>query len=187
MGVNMNSTLLKYAGLALVGAITIFAFINGPAHAITDAIFKYSTVKTGHLALHPMEFVPTSQADAASSGYDIHWESGAITATSSVCVNAGLHLPQGATITAVAGWFTASSGGAEIFVGRNNVSTGASDTLVLKVDSDTSGSRKQVNAAPTAFQVVDNAHFMYGIGICMGSTDIFHGARITYTYTNAGD
>jgi hypothetical protein len=106
--VNMNSTLLKYAGLALVGAITIFAFINGPAHAITDAIFKYSTLKTGHLALHPMEFVPTSQADAASSGYDIHWESGAVTATSSMCVNAGLHLPQGATITAVAGWFTAS-------------------------------------------------------------------------------
>lgn len=182
-----NAILSRNAAFFAAGGFIAALFLAGVAHAFTDTIFKYSTPKTGYFTLHPMDFSPTDQSAAASSDYDIHWNGGSITAATGVCFNAGLHLPHGAKIIAIAGWFTSSSGGAEIFVGRNNVSTGLGDTLALEVDPDTSGTRKPVNVVPSAFQVVDNQHYMYGLGICMGSTDMFHGARITYTYTTAGD
>jgi hypothetical protein len=34
--------------------------------------------------------------------------------------------------------------------------------------------------------VNNNQHF-YTFAICMGTSDVFYGARISYTYTNAGD
>jgi len=42
--------------------------------------------------------------------------------------------------------------------------------------------------ADAAMATVNNGIYRYSFGFCPASVDnVFHGGRITYTYTNAGD
>ena len=98
-----------------------------------------------------------------------------------------VNLPQEATIIALAAWYV-SSGGALTFRYRNNLATGATDTLVFEQDFNSSETRKPVNYSVTTLNVVANSRYSYGFGTCIsGTNERFTDARITYTYTNAGD
>ena len=48
--------------------------------------------------------------------------------------------------------------------------------------------RTYVNdVVPANLALVNNALFMYSYRVCAGFDTVFYGARIAYTYTNAGD
>ena len=53
---------------------------------------------------------------------------------------------------------------------------------------DNSGAITYVNdAVPSTLGLVNNALYAYTYLVCVGSTTEFHGARIAYQYTSAGD
>jgi hypothetical protein len=66
---------------------------------------------------------------------------------------------------------------------------GGFEIIVAKTIVDDSGTRNQNNTAiangPTAR--VNNGRYAYGFGVCLGSDSTFRGARVTYTYNQAGD
>ena len=70
---------------------------------------------------------------------------------------------------------------------RTPVGSYGYDTLALSYVSDTTGVLKPIHTDIMQFATIDNVHYFYGLKICVDYQDIFHGAHITYTYTNAGD
>jgi hypothetical protein len=106
------------------------------------------------------------------------------------CFNTGVNLPHGATMTRLSVWY--SSGGNSnplVQLLRHTLADGSFNLIVSGSIVDVSGTRKQKNfaIADTPVAKANNAQYAYGLGVCLGSDTKFHGARLTYTYTHAGD
>jgi len=161
----------------------------GTDQAITDTIFSYSPPKTGYFGLSPMAFVPADSFVA--NNYSIV-PIDKIIAPAGGCFNAPVNLPHGATITKFIAWYSANgsqTGQFRIF--RSRVTDGVADTVaVIDLNNvDSGGARNQVIRDPIASNAtVNNALYVYGAYVCLGSGGIlFNAARLTYTYTQAGD
>lgn len=169
----------------LTGIIMVLA-ISGLAQAITSDTFTYSAVKTGYYPIHPFDLSPDS--DTSSENADVS-PSGAI--VGSGCFNTGVKLPQGATIVSITMWARSGvSTNPYLFLKRHTPATGAEVVLVDKQFPDDTNVRKSFSfTIPTSntARVVNNSNSLYGFLTCVGTNTEFYGARITYTYRNAGD
>jgi hypothetical protein len=142
--------------------------------------------KTGWYAINPADLVH----DTGFGTYNISTQSLSAGAESQ-CFLAGVHLPHGAQITRVTMWYQSASGSLDIsfFFDRTKFTDGAGARVAFALTSDDSNTRKQVSASvPAAVATVDNSDYRYTFYVCPTSSDNrFHGARITYLYSNAGD
>jgi len=111
--------------------------------------------------------------------------------TNGGCFVRNVEFPDGAQIKHLTFWSSEqTSGSAQINFYRLNVSTNHLDEISIVLSQDTSGNRAATNgpiaAGPIA--VVNNQHFAYEVRVCLNdSHTVFYSARITYTYSNAGD
>lgn len=169
----------------------VFAFSwGGIAHAITDTIFQYKTPKTGYFTIAPMALTPSSTENAANYGLQSDFAT-ALLANDGVCLVAGLNLPDGAQIKSATAWVSTDQDlGARVLILRNNPAAGKTTGLFQMESDDKTQTRvalTQVLSAPS-FGKVNNQHFNYEALVCLSSSNNkFYGARITYTFTDAGD
>ncbi len=159
--------------------------LSGTAMAITDTSFTYSTVQTGYLMIGPGDLVPISDESANDYYVATH---GAFT-TSDTCFIAPVHLPQGARMTSVrTSYSSGAASNLSVYLSRENPVTGSGADMIARTVVDDSGTRTFVNDVISAdLRLVSNALYTYTYRVCVGSNDFFYGARIAYTYTNAGD
>jgi hypothetical protein len=172
----------------LVGTIVA----GGAAIAITSTAFTYSSTKTGYLAVSPMAFAPDAVGSTGAGDYTNIWVGagdGLNSADGSRCFNAGVHLPNGSRIRSIRVSYTSgASSDLMLSLVRQNPATGAEAFLAQVNPDNDAGARRSVSVdVPSTKQLVDNQTFVYGIGVCPSFDTTFHGARITYTYRNAGD
>jgi hypothetical protein len=181
----------RNAAFFAAGGFVAALFLAGAAHAITDTIFKYSAPKTGHYALDPIAFAPNQSSDT----YVIGDVPDAVYDTSGLgkCFGTGVNLPQGATMTAFAAWYSSDvNGNINVWLGRNKLSDGTFDYIAQLASTNTTKTRRPMNTTIPGSLVasVDNALYSYHVGVCFGTSGAnsrFYGGRIAYTYTNAGD
>ncbi len=184
----MKRLLLRHPVSIAVGSLTAIVSLAAIAQAATDTVYKYRTPKTGAFTINVMAMAPNRPGGVGD--YDISFGGGTLTSNVSGCFSTGVHLPHGATITAVQ----------PVFTSNFNVLTatyGLIRQAITTVDNDdvaggsisAPASRKLFNATPAAgTAVVNNIKYGYGFGICLYSdSTTFHGARIIYTYTHAGE
>ena len=171
-------------GFLLVGGI-VAAALSGTAIAITDTKFTYTTEKTGHLSIHPMDLSPMWNFD-----YSIDF-TGAFGIFAGGCASTGINLPQGAKVVSLVIYYTADDDTADnprVFIIRNNLATDQTVRLVDIEVADTSDTRKSTTRSiPSNLSTILNGSFSYSLGVCLGTDDWFEGARITYRYKTAGD
>jgi hypothetical protein len=169
--------------IALAAAAGTAALI-GTAQAITDTAFNYSTAKVGYHGINPDALRPEfSGTEYASRAEQLSYSSGGS------CFSTGLNLPHGAKMQTLVFWYSSGNGKVPtVQIARQQSSTGQMSGALV-VGNDNSGTRKQASGTvPPSVAVIDNALYTYALVWCAASTDnIFYGARIRYTYTNAGD
>ena len=178
----------RRVALAAAGGLLAAVPLSGAAQAITDTVFKYTTVKTGYFGIDVMAMAP--QTTAAANDYSISWTNGISTSAGYRCFNAGVNLPNGATMTRLSIWYTnGGSSNPHVQLLRHTLATGLTQGLAFATIVDDSGTRKQKNfaIADGPLAKVNNGPYTYGFGVCIGTNAFFHGARVTYTYNNAGD
>ncbi len=159
--------------------------LSGTAIAVTDTNFTYSTTKTGWLTIHPTDLAPAN--DFSASHYDVDIGAGHLTSDNG-CFNTGVNLPQNARVSSMETFYRSGGVGQRVYLVRENLSTNSTEYLVLHFFSDSGGLRTSVtNSVPNAVRTVWNNVYSYGFSVCLLTNDRFEGARITYTYTNAGD
>lgn len=170
-------------------AVLLALSCAGMAFALVAPSFQYSTPQTAYISLSPMAFAPEGKDDAAHYTivvpFDIEKDSGAI----SVCMVAGVNLPDGARITSLKAWASSNQDqGVQLRLLRVNLATGTSNGVTGLISHDTSQTRfAMTTAVAGASAIVNNEHFGYGLHLCLNSTpSVFYSARITYTYTTAG-
>ncbi len=158
--------------------------------AITDDVFRYSTVKTGHLVLLPAAFLPSNTKDRVSNGGAIR----PITAGQH-CWSAPVNLPHGAKMTALALWYQLEAGDTAFvqFI-RQKLSDGTQVIIGSEGLPVTNGVHRPANLPITdaSLQTVSNAAYGYFVNVCFsengaGTASVFRGARITYHCADAGD
>jgi hypothetical protein len=184
----MARTILKskrrvYLALASAGLLALI--VVGTAYAITSSSFKYSSTKTGYVSVSAMDMAPDNDAN----DYFNDWSQG-VEPNDSSCYNAGVNLPSGSKVKSVT--FLYKSGPTSEFFGRfvrMRLSTGVGTDIISAPNpaNDTGLPSSVTRNVGAANQNVSNSQFAYGIGVCPGATDgTFIGARIKYTYRNAG-
>jgi hypothetical protein len=174
--------------VALAAACGLFAALplSGAAQAITDTVFRYTNPKTGHFSIGVMAMAPAS--DTAS--YTVNWNGGSLFSAGDDCFNTGVNLPHAATMKRLIVRYTSGPNtDLIVFLRRYTLADGATHAFVAGNITDNSLTRKQKNIVlpNNSLLRVNNAQYAYGLGVCVGSDTGFHGARITYTYTHAGD
>jgi len=162
------------AGGAAIGALVL----GGPAGA--DPLNQRAATKF-YYSIDSMAMTPTDYQSAGD--FHIDRPSGTLYVGGlNRCFNAAIHLPDGATITAVTVYYHSGTYfDPDFHLYRHRYSDGATGQVAaLSVPNDT-GTRTSANLVlkPT-LAVVNNLHFSYGFGVCIGFTDGFYGARITY-------
>lgn len=176
----------RHAAYFAAGSLVTAVFLGGAAHAITDTIFKYSTPKTGYLSVDPAGLMPLTHDDA--DAYGTYYYYGAVTTTTLVysCFGKSVELPQGARVTGLTGWYEY---GMRLSLFRHSLAQGGNEILGDRVFGTADTGRKVGNVAIDAtLRVIDNQRYTYALVMCLPkTTNNFFGARITYTYTTAGD
>lgn len=85
-------------------------------------------------------------------------------------------------------YFSGAASNPSIYLSRDNPVTALGAVLVDRSIVDDSGTRAYVNDVVQADRrLVNNALYTYTYRVCVGSADVFYGARITYQYYSAGD
>jgi len=150
------------------------------AVAVTSTEFVYSSKQVGVLTIHPMALAPDGSSSAAQS-YFTGWSNASTTGDG--CFQTAVNLPAGARIASLRVW---SQGVIFVSFTGVNLNTGAGTFLFSGDVGDTTGSRVLTIKDITPNPIVGNT-FAYGLGVCLEPSESFNGARITYTYTSAGD
>lgn len=174
--------------MMLLAGGAIGALLVGTSIAVTSSSFRYSETKTGFLSFAPADFAPDSSGNVyknfATEGYED---------TTSLCANAGVHLPQGARAKSVTFYFEgngpAASFGALFRRKAKALSSPEYPPFSSMIPTASVGTNEPsavTRQVRDAKQLIDNKQFEYGIYVCPND-GVFHGARIKYTYTTAGD
>ena len=181
---------MKKQAPTLIAGLMIGALLaGGTAIAVTSTSFTYASVKTGYLAVSPMDFAPDHLL-GATSDYLNTWDGAVLTnQDGNRCFNAGVNLPNGARIKSVRFFYTSDA--SSDFYGtlmRVNPLTGATGRIAEVIPADDTNTRTSASDSIAATkQTVSNKVWQYSMGACPFSGTAFHGARITYTYKTAGD
>jgi hypothetical protein len=174
---------------ASAGALIAVSFGN-IAHAITDTVFRYSTLKTGYVSLLPAAFAPgdSTTANSYTIAPEFYFLSNSPFAA---CFDAPVNFPDGARITSLKAWATTTTNdGVHVTLHRANLAGANSGAVADMISHDTSNTRFAMTAAVpnTPAAIVNNEHYGYGAEVCIsGSGTLFHSAHITYVYRDAGD
>ena len=174
--------------LAAAAAMTVIA---GSASAVTDTTFTYSAFKEGTYAIHAMAMAPANATAAAEMTSD--WQAGLLGPdAATACYMTGVNLPQGAWIYSVEIAYRstdANTNDVGVFFLRDERAADHSVHILAANYSSASGIRvKAVETITNAgFRLVRNDLYAYGFGVCLGASDKFEGAYITYHYNSAGD
>jgi hypothetical protein len=178
-----NSIRISFAVALIAGIVSAAALRAEAAQPVTASAFKYSAPKKGFFMLPVGAFTPSTTNAYQNTGYLIF--------TTGNCFIGPVNLPNGTRIASVEFWYVKQSASSfTVNFIRQRMSTAATATLMSVTPAGTAGALKgrSVAVADPSLQVVDNAHYQYSLFVCMSdATDNFHGARVTYTYTNAGD
>lgn len=183
---------LRNVTLAASGTILLAFALAGAAKAITDAKFIYSAARTGYLVIPPPAFTPRSlDINYLSSGGSI---SLIPTTTDGVYWTAPVNLPHGAKITDLALWFRKPTGDdfISLILYRMRLSTGEVSEIANHKPPATANAYKGVSYA-IAGETIDNRSYGYFLFLTLRDADgtlpapNFSAARVTYTYTSAGD
>lgn len=175
--------------IVLVAGIMIGSMLVGTSVALTDTTFKYAHPKTGYLNVSTMDFAPDNLQGATDDYFNV-WDTSLSNLAVGRCFNAGINLPQGAKMTQITFFYqsdaTSDLGG---YLVRRTPASGVGTYAVTSTPVDDSDVATSVTSAiPLSFQTINNRKYAYGVGVCMSSGGtLFNGARIKYTYTNAGD
>jgi hypothetical protein len=183
----MQRLSLRHLVSTAVAALATILGISAIAQAATDTIYKYSTPKMGVFTISPLAMTPYAlgidyTAEATLGQLQVNSGQG--------CFTTGVNLPQGAEITGLHSVWT--SGGT--FISTFRLFRHALLTPQVLVVRDGAvigtGPRRLIKADPASGheQIVNNNQYTYSLLLCIfDTTDKFHGARVVYTYTNAGD
>jgi hypothetical protein len=176
--------------LAAFGGLVLALAFPGAAKAITDTNFRYSAPKTGYLTITAAAFTPGVSASA-------YINNGAVispSTTNLTCWYAPVNLPHGATMSQLALWYVSESPDLVIIQLIRRTLANAAEGQIVSESAPASGGLYRRASYPItgAMQTADNARHGYYIRMCLqydgsGSSPQYHGARITYTYTSAGD
>jgi hypothetical protein len=173
----------RHVAIALAG-IVAGVMLTGAAHAIVETSFTYSTPQTGYLMVSAPAFTPQTDTVAYSNGNALH-------GITNSCFYAPVQLPQGAKMTQLAMWYLKNDTTAtEIQLQRYSPATPADLTVVATLPFTNSNGvikKSSANITDTSVQGVNNLKFIYRIIACMSGHESLVTARITYTYTSAGD
>lgn len=174
---------------AMISAsIVVAAAILGVAQAATENIYRYSSPRTGYVAIDNTDLSPDG---TNSLEYFNEWDVALRPDPNRQgCFNSGVHLPHGAVITQVRVFYsaTAETEASFVTIQRKPFANGINEE-VAGADLPDSADRTRVDVALVASRTtVNNGQFSYGFGVCLrNDTDSFYAARIRYTYENAGD
>lgn len=181
----MSVKFVRSAMITAAGIATALA-LSGSAQALTDKVFRYSSPQTGFYTIDRMAMVP----DHDGAVYLTEWSGGLTTKGDALtCFNAGVNLPQHATITDVTvSYRSGTHYNPHFYLQRHKFSDGAAHTMAFAVPLDDSSTLKagSLTLVPDLI-VIDNRFYSYGFGVCLGADDAFYAARIRYTYETAGD
>ena len=190
MGLDLHFSKGFISGVFSVG---LGVSLVGSAYAITSDSFTYQTRRSGYYSISPAAFSPDSNNIKYTklSGLNTYLQN--LTDTppeNNSCFNTGLNLPQGATITYAVYWYNnyplQQSAQPAFGLFRHGLHDG-SNMFLAAIGSNTGFTGRTYKLAATPVSVVNNAAYTYTAKICLGYLDMFHGARIDYTYTSAGD
>ena len=170
-----------------VAAVVATTAVIGAAQAITDTAFRYSTPQVGFFSINPVAMTSDSSAmDYARDALALTREGGG-----SACFGTGANLPQGARMTTLAVWFKSDDIGADptFSIVRQRHSDGALVIVAEGTGVDDTQLRKQATATiESDLGTIDNSTYSYAFRFCpFAIQNQFLGARIRYTYRNAGD
>ena len=169
----------------VVGVVATLV-LSGTAIAVTDTTFTYSSTKTGYLTIHPQAMTPSD--DTVANDYFVSYGDARLQTAGGGCFSTGVNLPQNAKITTLQTYYNSLTGANRVMLERNNLSTDAIDLLVDHTIANFEGLRRSViDTVPIAQRTVWNNVYSYAFAVCLGADDMFEGARLTYTYTTAGD
>jgi hypothetical protein len=176
----------RHTLIVAAGSLAAIVSIAAIAQAATDTIYKYTTPKPGVWHVSASAMTP----EASNVAYQIALANGALKVTAGEgCFVEAVHLPNGATITSVAGtWDSDGTGSSGFALFRYAGSNSVPQHIVNEPVFLTNG-RKVIRAtASAAIAQVNNNQFSYVFIACLRSTaDKFYAGKIAYTYTNAGD
>ena len=184
----MNLFSSRHSATIAAGSLVAIVSATAVAQAATDTIYKYSTPKIGNFSINPFAMSPTEDG----VDYSTQFIAGGFIRLSSGtgCFSTGVNLPNGATMTRLTTFWTSGAGPKPGYtILRHTLSDGATVIVATGNVNDDTGTRKpfSANIDATAALVNNNQH-SYTFVICMGGlNDAFHGARVSYTYTSAGD
>ena len=177
-----KSSSSKTIALVAGGALGTL-FVSGAALAITESSYNYTTPKTGYYGISNLGLAPRNH----SNEYDNPGMSGGLSGTG--CFHRGVNLPQGAVITGLTVYYAGTDEDDVIVtLTRQRLSDGNQQNIASKSMSDVSTNRVSETVPITASRAtIANAGYNYGFQVCVDPGGAFFGARITYTYTSAGD
>lgn len=181
---------LRPAAIALgLGVIAILSH-SGTAHAITDAVFRYSTVQTGNLAIPSTAFGPLGSDNQYV--YDSGRSALRLQTTDFACYAAPVNLPRGANMTTINVWYTNLGGTASVKLLKRINSSVAPEELAdrpLTQTADINSVFQVAKSITAAGAVIDNIRNSYWVQFCGQNSQniLLYSVRITYTYGNAGD
>jgi hypothetical protein len=171
----------------LVTGVTIGVAAVGTAAASqagTAAKSLTSTTTVHHYTIAASAFAPDSLEGATNDYYNL-WDPSTLSNNESLrCFNAGVALPNGATITSVSFFYT--NGATDSFYGelnRQNLGTHGFK-LLASVRSTPTGSSPVYTKSTrsiTTSNVVNTATYAYSAGVCPFGDSTFSGAMINYT------
>lgn len=169
--------------IAMMAGVSALLMSTPSAFAIDSSAFNYTTPKTGYLSVSPMDFAPDGSSSAANPYFN-SWFGNVLTGNG--CFNTGLNFPHGATVTSVRVWY---SGALFINFTQTELATGTTGPSLQQSfpTNGTTDRRTSILAFGTPALKIDTLKYSYALGICVGPDDSFRGARMQYTYTNAGD
>jgi hypothetical protein len=181
--------LLAYprAAAGLVLGLTTGLFLSGVAWGINSTVFHYSTPQTASYTIPAAALAPRDSSTNYFHGFG-YLRVGSIGALTD-CFQGPVNLPQGAKITKLAIWYRAGAvGRVTVDLRRYRFNNGEVGDIAEITSTDATQTRvsKAVSVSgPLA--TINNDAFNYDFSICLGTNDTFEGARLTYTYTTAGD
>lgn len=173
---------MTFSKIAMMAGVSAFLMSAPSAFAIDSAAFNYTSPKTGYLSVSTLDFAPDGSSSAANSYFNSWFGN---TLTGDGCFNTGLNFPNGALVTSVRIWY---SGAAFVNFTQTELTTGTTaPSLSQSFPTNGTGDRRTSILAFGTPVKIDTLKYSYGLGICVGTSDSFRGARMQYSYTNAGD
>jgi hypothetical protein len=182
----MRTDLWRNVAVATSSMLLGALFLSGGAHAITDTVFRYSTVKTSYISIPPAAFVPLSD----TYQYDKNTGIVGSSTSSKACFSAPVILPTGVVMETLGIWYQKFNDPTfNVQLLSNAFNNSSNDSLVAVNPADTAGVPRAAsfNISGAAASTVDNRDNNYQLIVCMsGTLNWIAAARIKFSYRSAG-